>query len=93
MFIDETGCATNMIRLRGRSIRGKRLRGQTACHWKMTTLTAGLRVDGLTAPMALDGPSCSMHDSGMMNGNWFKAYVNRFSSQRSMKATSSLWTI
>ncbi len=32
----------------------------------MTTFTAGLRVGGLTAPMALDGP---------MNGEWFLAYV------------------
>lgn len=69
VFIDETGCATNMIRSRGRSIRGKRLRGQSPYgHWKITTFTAGLRVSGLTAPMVLDGP---------MNGDWFKAYVRQ----------------
>jgi transposase len=69
IFIDETGCATNMIRLRGRALRGQRLRGSTPHgHWKITTFTAGLRIDGLTAPMVLDGP---------MNGACFKAYVNQ----------------
>jgi len=67
VFIDETGCATNMARTRGRCPRGQRLKGQVPHgHWKMTTFTAGLRVDGLTAPMALDGP---------MNGEWFLAYI------------------
>ncbi len=28
IFADETGCATNMIRLRGRALRGERLRGR-----------------------------------------------------------------
>jgi transposase len=69
VFIDETGCATNMVRLRGRSPRGQRLRGRVPHgHWKITTFTAGLRVDGLTAPMVLDGP---------MNSDWFKAYVRQ----------------
>src|SRR5271166_7701 len=69
IFIDETGCATNMIRLRGRALRGRRLRGSAPHgHWKITTFTAGLRIDGLTAPMVLDGP---------MNGECFKAYVNQ----------------
>ena len=57
-----------MIQLRGRALRGKRLRASTPqCHWKITTFTAGLTMGGLTAPMVLDGP---------MNGDWFKAYVN-----------------
>jgi transposase len=69
VFIDETGCADNMARTRGRCARGQRLRGQVPHgHWKITTFTAGLRVDGLTAPMVLDGP---------MNGDWFKAYVEQ----------------
>lgn len=58
-----------MIRLRGRALRGKRLRGSAPHgHWKITTFTAGLRTGGLTAPMVLDGP---------MNSEWFKAYVNQ----------------
>jgi transposase len=69
IFIDETGCATNMIRLRGRALRGKRLRGATPHgHWKITTFTAGLTSTGMIAPMVLDGP---------MNGASFKAYVNQ----------------
>lgn len=69
IFIDETGCATNMIRLRGRALRGRRLRGSAPHgHWKITTFTAGLRTSGLTAPMVLDGP---------MNSEWFKAYVSQ----------------
>ena len=69
VFIDETGCATNMARLRGRCARGRRLKGQVPHgHWKVTTFTAGLRVGALTAPMVLDGP---------MNAEWFKAYVEQ----------------
>ena len=37
-------------------------------HWKTTTFTAGLRLDGLTAPLVLDGP---------MNGRSFLAYVEQ----------------
>ena len=58
-----------MIRLRGRALRGKRLRGATPHgHWKITTFTAGLTSTGMTAPMVLDGP---------MNSACFKAYVNQ----------------
>ena len=37
-------------------------------HWKTTTFTAGLRYDGIAAPMVLDGP---------MNGDAFLAYVEQ----------------
>ena len=37
-------------------------------HRKTTTLVAGLRLDGMVAPMVLDGP---------INGDWFEAYVAR----------------
>lgn len=69
VFIDETSCATNMARLRGRCAKGLRLKGQVPHgHWKLSTFTAGLRVGALTAPMVLDGP---------MNGEWFRAYVEQ----------------
>jgi transposase len=69
VFIDETGCATNMTRLRGRAPKGQRLKARVPHgHWSMTTFTAGLRVDRLTAPMVLDGP---------MNAECFKAYVEQ----------------
>lgn len=69
VFIDETGASTKMARLRGRSRRGERCRAAIPHgHWKTTTFTAGLRLDGLTAPMLLDGP---------MNGVAFLAYVEQ----------------
>jgi transposase len=56
-----------MARLYGRARRGERCRAPIPHgHWKTTTLTAGLRNGGLTAPMLLDGP---------MNGAAFRAYV------------------
>ncbi|MBA9071678.1 hypothetical protein FHR71_005464 [Methylobacterium sp. RAS18] len=30
--------------------------GRPSLHWKTTTLEAGLRLSGITAPFALDGP-------------------------------------
>ena len=69
VFIDETGASTKMARLRGRSKKGERCRvGVPHGHWKTTTFTAGLRLDGLSAPMVLDGP---------MNGEAFLAYVEQ----------------
>ena len=35
-------------------------------HRKTTTLVAGLRMNGMVAPLVLDGP---------INGDWFEAYV------------------
>ena len=67
VFLDETGTSTKMARLRGRSPRGERCRGAVPHgHWKTTTLVAGLRLDGLTAPMVIDGA---------MNGEAFTAYA------------------
>ena len=83
VFIDETGCATNMTRLRGRCTIGQRLRASVSGpasqgqrlrasvphgHWKITTVTAGLRIGGMVAPMVLDGP---------MNGDCFIAYLEQ----------------
>lgn len=56
-----------MARLRGRSPRGARCRAAVPHgHWKTTTLIAALRLDGLTAPMVIDGA---------MNGEAFTAYA------------------
>ena len=58
-----------MARLRGRAKRGQRCRGSVPHgYWKTTTFTGALRLDGLTAPMVLDGP---------MNGEAFLAYVQQ----------------
>ena len=69
VFIDETAANTKMARLYGRAPRGERCRAAVPHgHWKTTTFTAGLRHDGIAAPMVLDGP---------MNGEAFLAYVEQ----------------
>jgi transposase len=69
VFIDETGATTKMARLRGRAPKGERCRaGVPHGHWKTTTFTGALRLDGLGAPMILDGP---------MDGTAFLAYVEQ----------------
>ena len=69
VFIDETAANTKMARLYGRAPRGERCRAAVPHgHWKTTTFTAGLRYDGIAAPMVLDGP---------MNGEAFLAYVEQ----------------
>jgi len=69
IFIDETGATTKMARLRGWAPRGERCRAAVPHgHWKTTTFTAGLRLDGIAAPMLLDGP---------MHGGAFRAYVEQ----------------
>ncbi len=53
----KTGASTKMTRTRGRAMRGERLVASVPHgHWKMTTFLAGLRHDGITAPLVLDGP-------------------------------------
>jgi transposase len=70
VFLDETGVSTNMARLRGRCTGGERLIGKVPHgHWTITTFIAGLRCDGLVAPMVTDGA---------MNGEIFLAYIEQF---------------
>lgn len=58
-----------MARLRGWAPKGVRCRASVPHgHWKTTTFTAGLRLDGIAAPMLLDGP---------MHGLAFRAYVEQ----------------
>lgn len=58
-----------MARIRGRAKRGERCRaGVPHGHWNTTTFTAGLRIDGIAAPMLLPGP---------MDGDAFRAYVEK----------------
>ena len=69
VFIGETCTSTAMVRLRGRSPRGKRLIGYAPHgHWKTITFVAGLRKRGMTAPFVLEGA---------MNGPMFLAYVKQ----------------
>jgi len=58
-----------MARRYGWAPRGRRLRvGLPHRHWKTTTFVAGLRLNGVVAPMVLDGP---------INGAAFQAYVDQ----------------
>ena len=69
VFLDETGIATNMTRLRGWSPRGERLVDAAPHgHWRTTTFLAGLRASGIIVPFVLDGP---------ITGEVFKAYVEQ----------------
>jgi transposase len=65
VFIDETGTTTKMTRLRGRALRGQRLKAPFG-HWGTQTFIAALRHDGLTAPWIIDAP---------MNRTIFETYV------------------
>ena len=69
MFIDETWATTNMARRQGRAARGLRLLAPVPHgHWNVTTLVAGLRSSGITAPCVFDGA---------INGERFRAYVQQ----------------
>lgn len=58
-----------MARRTGRSPRGQRLVAAVPHgHWKTSTLVAGLRADGIVAPLVIDHP---------MNGITFRAYVEQ----------------
>jgi transposase len=67
VFLDETGTTTKMTRLRGRCLKGQRLRAKAPFgHWKTQTFIAGLRCYGLTAPFVIDTA---------MNRHIFETYV------------------
>src|SRR6478735_6471683 len=69
VFIDETWAATNMTRRYGRCARGLRLRASVPHgHWKLTTLVAGLRTAGISAPYVFEGA---------INGRRFRAYIEQ----------------
>ena len=69
VFIDETWAKTNMTRLHGRCVRGRRLvRPVHHGHWKTTTFIAALRHDAITAPFVIDCP---------MNRTIFEVYAER----------------
>ncbi len=70
VFIDESWASTNMARHHGRAPRGERLHAAVPHgHWQTTTFVAGLRLDGVVAPLVLDGP---------INAQAFEAYVEQF---------------
>jgi transposase len=69
VFIDETAVSTNMVRLRGRTLRGVRLIGRVPLGaWETITFVGALRHDKMTAPMVI---------KGAMTGEMFLAYVEQ----------------
>jgi len=69
VFLDETGADTKQTRRYGWAYPGERLIDKVPYgHWKTTTFIAGLRAEGLSAPLVVDGP---------MNGATFRAYVEQ----------------
>jgi transposase len=57
VFLDETFVNTKLVRLRGRSRRGERLRAAAPFgHWRTHTFIAGLRCHELSAPWVINGP-------------------------------------
>lgn len=69
IFIDESGLATDMARLRGWSRKGERCHAAIPHgHWKTITFVGALTLSGFIAPMLLDGP---------MNGECFLAWVEQ----------------
>ena len=62
VFVDETGASTAMDRTHGRAPSGVRVDGPVPHgHWKITTLTAAVRLDGVpeSACLAFDGATDS----------------------------------
>jgi transposase len=69
VFIDETWATTNMTRRYGRCARGLRLRASVPYGpWKQTTLVAGLRTAGISAPYVFEGA---------LNGQRFRTYIEQ----------------
>ena len=69
IFLDETGLTTKLARWHGRCRRGERLGASLPHgHWRTTPCIAGLRADGLTAPMLLPGA---------LDGLAFRTYVEQ----------------
>ncbi len=56
VFVDETAVTTKMTRLRGRSLKGQRLKAEAPFgHWGTQTFVAALRCHGLSAPWVIEG--------------------------------------
>ena len=71
VFVDESGASTAMDRTYGRAPSGVRVDGPVPHgHWKVTTLTAAVRLDGVP-------PSACLAFDGATDTASFEAYVER----------------
>ena len=66
VFVDESGVHTAMTRAYGRAPVGQRVFTNTPGRWESITLTCGLRLSGVTAPLAFVGAT---------NSDIFETYV------------------
>jgi transposase len=66
VFVDESGANTAMTRRYGRAPVGQRVYTNTPGRWESITLTCGLRLSGVTAPLAFVGAT---------NTDVFETYV------------------
>lgn len=67
VFFDECGVNTKMVRTHGRCLRGRRLIDSApAGHYRTSTLLSAMRLDGVVAPLLLDGA---------VNAPVFAAYI------------------
>jgi transposase len=71
VFVDESGASTAMDRTHGRAPSGVRVDGPVPHgHWKITTLTAAVRLDGVP-------PSACLAFDGATDSAGFEAYIER----------------
>jgi transposase len=71
VFVDESGASTAMDRTYGRAPSGVRVDGPVPHgHWKVTTLTAAVRLDGVP-------PSACLAFDGATDSAGFETYVER----------------
>ena len=69
VFFDECGVNTKMVRLHGRCPKGQRLvDAAPAGHYRTSTLMSAMRLDGVVAPLLLDGA---------VNAEVFAGYVEQ----------------
>ena len=69
VFFDECGVNTKMARTHGRCLQGQRLVGAApAGHYRASTLMSAMRLDGVVAPLLLDGA---------VNAEVFAGYVEQ----------------
>jgi transposase len=82
VFVDETGAHTAMTRTYGRAPRGQRVKGSAPGHWKSMTLTCGLRLAGVVAPLAFEGAT---------DATSFEAYVRRMLAPHLRRGDVVVW--
>jgi transposase len=66
VYIDESGANTAMARTHGRAPAGQRVYTDTPGRWESITMTCGMRLSGVTAPLAFRGAT---------NTDIFETYV------------------